>query len=68
MFFCCCIGWKIILVGSCFIYVVEFCYFLIEGEVFVVVNVFDKVRFFVFGCSDLIVVVDYKFLFKVFGD
>ena len=40
----------------------------IEGEALAVVEALNKARFFILGCSNLIVVVDHKPLLKVFGD
>ena len=39
-----------------------------EGEAFAVADALDKARFFVLGCSDLIIAVDHKPLLKVFSD
>ena len=66
--FCCRTGWKITLVGSRFTHAAESRYALIEGEALAVVDALDKARFFVLGCTDLIIAVDHKPLLKVFGD
>ena len=40
----------------------------VEGEALVVTDALYKARFFVLGCSDLIIAVDHKPLLKVFSD
>ena len=66
--FCCRDGWKISLVGSRFTHAAESQYAPIEGEALAVADALDKARFFVLGCSDLIVAVDHKPLLKILGD
>ena len=66
--FCCRTGWKTTLVGSRFTHAAESCYAPVEGQALAVVNALDKARFFVLGCSNLIIAVDHKPLLKVFGD
>ncbi|XP_048575650.1 uncharacterized protein LOC116619407 [Nematostella vectensis] len=66
--FCCRSGWKVTLVGSRFTHAAESRYAPIEGEALAVADALDKARFFVLGCSNLIVAVDHKPLLKVFGD
>ncbi|CAB3985538.1 Transposon Ty3-I Gag-Pol poly [Paramuricea clavata] len=66
--FCCKTGWKVTLVGSHFTHTAESRYAPIEGEALAVVDALDKARFFVLGCDNLIIAVDYKPLLKVFGD
>ena len=66
--FCCCTGWKVTLVGSHFTHAAESCYAPVEGEALAVIDALDKARFFVLGCSDLIIAVDHKPLLKVFSD
>ena len=39
-----------------------------EGEALAFADALDKARFFVLGCSDLIIAVDHKLLLKVFSD
>ena len=39
-----------------------------EGEALAFADALDKARFFVLGCSDLIIAVDHKPLLKVFSD
>ena len=66
--FCCRTGWKITLVGSSFTHVAELRYTPVEGEALAVADILDKARFFVLGCSDLLISVDHIPLLKVFGD
>ena len=66
--FCCRTGWKITLVGSRFTHAAESRYAPVEGEALAVADALDKARFFVLGCSNLIIAVDHKPLLKVFGD
>ena len=66
--FCCRDGWKISLVGSRFTHAAESRYAPIECEALAVADALDKARFFVLGCSDLIVAVDHKPLLKILGD
>ena len=66
--FCCRTGWKVTLVGSRFTHAAESRYAPIEGEALAVADALDKARFFVLGCSNLIVAVDHKPLLKVLGD
>ena len=66
--FCCHDGWKVSLVGSRFTHAAESRYAHIEGEALAVADALDKARFFVIGCSDLIVAVDHKPLLKILGD
>ena len=66
--FCCHTGWKITLVGSRFTHAAESCYAPVEGEALAVADALDKARFFVLGCTNLIIAVDHKPLLKIFGD
>ena len=66
--FCCRTGWKITLVESRFTHAAESRYAPVEGEALAVADARDKARFFVLGCSNLIIAVDHKPLLKVFGD
>ena len=66
--FCCRTGWKVTLVGSRFKHAAESHYTPVDGEVLAVTNKLDKARFFVLGCSELIITADHKLLIKVFGD
>ena len=66
--FCCKGGWKITLVGSRFTSSAESRYAPIEGEALAVVYALEKARWFVLGCSDLVIMVDHKPLLKVFSN
>ena len=66
--FCCREGWQITLVGSRFTHAAESRYAPIEGEALAVADALDKARFFVLGCSNLIIAVDHKPLLRVLGD
>ena len=66
--FCCRTGWKITLVGSHFTHTAESRYAPVEGVALAGADALDKVRFFVLGCSDLIIAVDHKPLLKIYGD
>ena len=66
--FCCNSGWKVTLVGSRFTHAAESRYAPVEGEALAVVYALDKARYFVLGCTDLIIAVDHKPLLKLFGD
>ena len=59
---------KISLVGSRFTQAAESRYAPIVGEALGVADALDKARFFVLGCSDLIVAVDHKPLLKILGN
>ncbi len=56
--FCCHTGWKVRLVESRFTHAAESRYAPIEGEALAVADTLDKARFFVLGCSNLIVAYD----------
>ena len=66
--FCCRTGWKTTLVGRRFTHAAESRYIPVEGEALAIADALDKARFFVLGCSNLIIAVDHKLLLKVFGD
>ena len=66
--FCCKTGWKITLIGSRFTSAAESRYSPIEGEGLAVVDALQKCRYFILGCSNLIIAVDHKPLLKVFGN
>ena len=66
--FCCPTGWKVSLVGSRFTHAAESRYAPIEGEALAVADALEKARYFVLGCSDLIIAVDHKPLLKIFRD
>jgi hypothetical protein len=65
---CCHEGWQITLVGSRFTHPAESRYAPVEGEALAVADALDKARFFVLGCTDLIIAVDHKPLLRIFGD
>ena len=57
------------MVGSRFTHAAESRYAPVEGEALALADALDKARFFVLGCSNLIIAVDHKPLLKVFvGD
>ena len=66
--FCCKTGWKVTFIGSRFTSSAESRYSPIEGEALAVVDALKKCRYFVLGCSNLIIAVDHKPLLKVFGN
>lgn len=66
--FCYHTGWKITLVGSRFTHAAESRYAPVEGEALAVADALDKARFFVLGCTNLIIAVDHKPLLKIFRD
>ena len=65
---CCNDGWKLVFAGSQFNSKAEAKYSPIEGEALAIVKGLHKTRYFVLGCSDLLLVIDHKPLLKVFGD
>ena len=50
---------------SLFTHAAESHFLPVEGEALTVVDVLDKARIFVLGCSDLIIAIDHKPLLKV---
>lgn len=56
------------LVGSHFTHAAESQYVPVEEEALAVADGLDKARFFVLGCTDLIIAVDHKPLLKIFED
>ena len=66
--YCCRDGWKVTLVGSRFTHSAESRYAAVEGEALAVADALDKARYFVLGCTDLIIAVDHKPLLKLFGN
>ena len=58
----------ITLVGSRFTHAAESRYAPIEGEALAVADALEKARYFVLGCSDLIVAFDHKPFLKIFRD
>jgi hypothetical protein len=65
---CCKSGWHTTLVGSCFTHQAESRYAPIEGETLAVAYALDTARYFVLGCTTLIIATDHKPLLKIFGD
>ena len=51
-------GWKVTVVGSCFISGAESRYAAVEGEALAVIGALNKAHYFVLGCPDLIMAVD----------
>ena len=66
--FCCHDGWKVTLVESRFTHPAESRYAAVEGEALAVADALDKARYFVLGCSDLVIAVDHKPLLKLLGN
>ena len=64
--FCCKNGWKVTLLGSRFAHPTGSRYAPIEAVA--VVDSLERARYFLLGCSDLIVAVDHKPLLQIFGD
>jgi hypothetical protein len=65
---CCKSGWHTTLVGSRFTHQAESRYAPIEGEALAVAYALDTARYFVLGCTTLIIATDHKPLLKIFGD
>lgn len=65
--FCCTNGWKVTLVGSRFTHPAESRYSPVEGEALAVADALDRARYFVLGCTNLIVAVDHKPLLGLLG-
>ena len=65
---CCNNGWKLCLVGSRFTHPAESRYAPIEGEALAVAYALHQTRYYVMGCSDLIVATDHKPLLQVLND
>lgn len=56
------------MVGTRFTNATESRYAPVEGEALANADALEKARFFVLGCKDLVIAVDHKHLFKIFGD
>jgi len=67
-FFCYRHVWQITLVDSRFKHPAESRYAPIKGETLAVADVLDRTRYFVLGCTYLIIVLDHKPLLKIFGE
>ena len=65
---CCKDGWKLCLVGSRFTHNAETRYAPIEGEALAVVYGLQQTRYYIQGCTDLIVATDHKPLVGVLND
>ena len=65
---CCPGGWKICLVGSCFTSPAESRYAPIEGEALAVVYGLHQTRYYILGCSNLIIATDHKPLLRILND
>ena len=65
---CCHNGWKLCLVGSRFTHPAESRYAPIEGEALAIAYALHQTRYYVLGCSDLIVATDHKPLLQVLND
>lgn len=65
---CCATGWKTVFIGGQFNNSAEANYAPVEGECLAVVKALHKARYFVSGCSNLLVATDHKPLLKVLGD
>ena len=65
---CCPDGWKLCLVGSRFTTPAESRYAPIEGEALAVAYALHQTRYYVLGCSNLIVATDHKPLLQVLND
>ena len=65
---CCPDGWKLCLVGSRFTTPAESRYAPIEGEALAVAYALHQTRYYVLGCSNLMVTTDHKPLVTILGD
>ena len=65
---CCPNGLKLCLVGSRFTHPAESRYAPIEGEALAVVYALHQARYYVLGCTNLIVATDHKPLLKILND
>ena len=65
---CCQTGWRLCLVGSRFLHPAETRYAPIEGEALAVAYALHQCRYFILGCTDLIVATDHKPLVHVLND
>ena len=65
---CCREGWKLCLVGSRFTTPAESRYAPVEGEALAVAYALHQTRYYVLGCSNLIVVTDHKPLVQILND
>ena len=65
---CCRNGWKLCLVGSRFTTPAESRYAPVEGEALAVVYALHQTRYYILGCSKLIVTTDHKPLVQILND
>ncbi len=65
---CCSDGWKLCLVGSRFTTPTESRYAPVEGEALAVAYALHQTRYYILGCSNLIVVTDHKPLVQILND
>ncbi len=65
---CCPDGWKLCLVGSRFTHPAESRYAPVEGEALAVAYALHQTRYYVLGCTDLIVATDHKPLLQIMND
>ena len=65
---CCNKGWKLCLVGSRFTTPAESRYAPVEGEALAVAYALHQTRYFILGCSQLIVATDHKPLVQILND
>ena len=65
---CCPDGWKLCLVGSRFTTPTESRYAPIEGEALAVAYALHQTRYYVLGCSDLLLATDHKPLLRILND
>ena len=65
---CCPEGWRVCLVGSRFLHDAENRYAPVEGECLAVVYGLQKCKYFLLGCTNLIVATDHKPLINILND
>ena len=65
---CCDSGWRITLLGSCFLKSAVTRYVPLEGECLGVAWALEQTKYFTLGCPNLLVVMDHKPLCKILGD
>ena len=65
---CCKEGWKLCLAGSRFTHAAETRYAPIEGELLAVAYALHQTRYYIQGCSDLIIATDHKPLVGILND
>ena len=65
---CCRDGWKLCLVGSRFTTPAESRYAPVEGEALAVVYALHQTRYYILGCTNLIVLTDHKPLVQILND